>query len=119
MIQKHVNRTIRKHGLLERGQHLLVAVSGGADSMALLAVLHDLAPGLGIRLTAAHFNHRIRGTAADKDERFVERAARQLGIKFISGSKDVKRLARRQGQSLEMAGRAARRGWGAGYAKTG
>ena len=108
MILKHVKQTILRHHLFDHGQHMLVCVSGGADSMALLFVLHDLAPELELQLTVAHLNHSIRGRAADEDARFVEATARKLGIDFITENKDVPALARRRGLSLEMAGREAR-----------
>lgn len=76
--------------------------------MALLAVLHELAPEMDLELTVAHLNHCIRGREADEDERFVCDAAKRLGLDIVTGRRDVGRLARRNGQSLEMAGREAR-----------
>ncbi len=108
MITTQVKTAIRRHDLLRPGQHILVGVSGGADSMALLALLNNLAPAWKLRLTAAHLNHRIRGQAADEDARFVRAHARRLGIGYIEGRTDVPRRARRRGISLEMAGREAR-----------
>jgi len=65
---------------------VLVAVSGGADSVALARGLCQLrAPGEG-RLVLAHFNHRLRGAESDADEQFVEELARELGVKFITES---------------------------------
>ncbi len=108
MITRKIQTAIRRHKLLQPGQHILVGVSGGADSIALLALLHELAPAWKLRLTAAHLNHGIRGADADQDARFVRSFVRRLGVGFIEGRANVPRLARRKGVSLEMAGREAR-----------
>lgn len=64
-------RTVRQQALFLPGQHLLVAVSGGADSMALLSLLHRLAPSWQLSLTAVHFNYGLRGGESEGDESFV------------------------------------------------
>jgi len=66
-----VVQTIREHHLLDPGQHVLVAVSGGPDSMALLSLLTSLAPSWRLKLTAIHFNYGLRGSESDDDEAFV------------------------------------------------
>ena len=71
-----VLRTVRKFDMLRRGDHVLVGVSGGADSVALLHCLADMAPLLHLKLTVAHLNHQLRGAAADEDQEFVRRRAR-------------------------------------------
>ena len=106
-----VIQTIRRHNLLARGQHILVGVSGGADSVALLAVLRRLAPAWKLRLTVAHLNHGIRGPAAAADAAFVAGLARRWKLKFVGGRVNVPVQARRRGISLEMAGRSARYGF--------
>ena len=90
------------------GQAVLVAVSGGADSVALLHQLQSVARARRLRLTVAHFHHGIRGTAADEDAAFVRRLAHRLHLRCVIGKGDVPRLARSKGLSLEMAARAAR-----------
>ncbi len=107
-ILAQVQAAIRRQNLFRPGQQILVGVSGGADSIALLALLRELAPAWKLRLTAAHLHHGIRGAEADRDARFVRAFARRLGVGFIAGRKDVPRLARQRGISLEMAGREAR-----------
>ncbi len=100
-MEKQVLKTIRKYNMLAPGEHVIVAVSGGADSMALLVCLHKLAPALRLTLTAAHLNHRLRGPESDADEDFVRRMSTDLGIPFVSESVDVKSLAAEAKQNLE------------------
>jgi tRNA(Ile)-lysidine synthase len=103
-----VEAAVRQRGLLAEGAGVLVAVSGGVDSMVLLHALHALAAGQGGRLVVAHFNHRLRGAASEGDARFVERAARRLGLECVVEAGDVRGLARARGWSVEMAARELR-----------
>ncbi len=73
--------TVRRHGLLHGGETVLVAVSGGADSMALLDVLRDLRPMLGLTLHSAHVHHGLRAEA-DADADFVRSLSERLGVPF-------------------------------------
>jgi len=118
MLLHDVIQTIRRHNLLAQGQHILVGVSGGADSVALLAVLRRLAPAWKLRLTVAHLNHGIRGPAAVADAAFVAALARRWKLKFVGGRVNVPVYARRRGISLEMAGRKARYDFFAKAART-
>jgi tRNA(Ile)-lysidine synthase len=93
---------------LPAGARILVAVSGGADSMALLHVLKSLAPQRRWRLTVAHLHHGIRGRAAGRDASFVKAASRALRLPCVVGKADVPALALRDGVSIEMAARRAR-----------
>ena len=99
---------IRRHDLLQPGAHVLIAVSGGVDSMVLLDLLRHLADEWPLRLTAAHFNHRLRGAEAEADEQFVREHCATWGIPVEAGGGDVRKHAREQGQSLETAGRELR-----------
>lgn len=100
---------IRRERLMDAGDHLLVAVSGGPDSVALLHVLAALAPNLGIDfLTVAHFDHHLRGSESDEDRRFVRDLARDLGIPCIEGEAAVLDHQRSRCISLEMAARECR-----------
>jgi tRNA(Ile)-lysidine synthase len=94
-----VRKTIKKYDMLRKGEHVLVGVSGGADSVALLAVLNRLRPLYGLALTAAHFNHRTRGAESDRDEAFVRALCKSLGIALVSGS--LREGARPRGLSME------------------
>lgn len=107
-LTERVHAAIRQHGLLERGARVLVGVSGGADSTALLHLLCALALRMNLTIVIAHLNHGIRGLSADGDARWVRKLGRQLGLKTIVGRADVPELVRQQGISLEMAARQAR-----------
>ena len=99
---------IQNRGLCARGQKILVAVSGGADSMVLLNALNALAQKHRWQISVAHFNHRLRGRASDADERLVRQTAKKLGRKFFGGGADVKAFAKRAKISVEMAARKLR-----------
>jgi tRNA(Ile)-lysidine synthase len=86
---------------------VVVAVSGGADSTALLAALHRIKPGGSGRLCAAHFNHRLREEAA-ADQRFVESLCGQLGVPCETGAADVAATAASTGEGVEEAARRLR-----------
>ena len=103
-----VGESICRHRIFSRRQRILVAVSGGLDSMVLLQVLHHLAGENGWDLTVAHLNHLLRGASSRADERLVRRTATQLGIRAVVEKADVRALAREHRVSLEMAARAAR-----------
>ncbi len=86
---------------------VLVAVSGGADSVALIRGLQSVAGDEG-RLVLAHFNHRLRGAESDADEAFVRNLAGQLGLKVIMGSAESNLSAGGSGEGIEGAARQAR-----------
>lgn len=95
---------IRQHALLEAGDRLYCAVSGGADSMALLWAMYLLKEKLGIELCAAHFNHHLRGEESDRDEQFVRQFCADYQIPLQVGAAQV--LPGKKG--LEAAARDAR-----------
>jgi tRNA(Ile)-lysidine synthase len=99
---------VRHHALMRPGDRVGVAVSGGADSVALLRLLLEARPELGIVLSVVHFNHQIRGADADADEQFVRELARGLDLEFHCGSGDTPAYAREHKLSLEAAGRKLR-----------
>lgn len=104
-----VLKTIRAHQLFESGDRVLVGVSGGIDSMALLHFLWTHADALGIAVMAGHVNHRIRGEAAETDQAFVTRWCADHGIPVLTAAADVPLMAKERKISLEAAGRQARR----------
>ena len=108
MLVAEVQRFIDTHELLHRGAKVMVAVSGGADSMALLSVLHQLQPTYRLTLTVAHVNHQLRGEEAVRDAVFVARYADRLGLPFHKVDVDVNALKRRTGLSPQHAARQLR-----------
>ena len=96
---------------MRAGDRVCVAVSGGADSVALLRVLLELRAELGIVLAVAHFNHRLRGEDSEADEAFVADLARQHGLEFFAGRADVREHALAGKLSIEAAGRELRYAW--------
>jgi tRNA(Ile)-lysidine synthase len=90
------------------GTRLIVAVSGGQDSLALLYALHNLSSGFGFELHGAHLNHSLRGEVSDADAAFVEQTFRSLGIPFSVENADVSRFRETQKLSLEEAARRLR-----------
>ena len=109
-------RYIRERGLMRAGDRVCVAVSGGADSVALLRVLLELRAELGIVLAVAHFNHQLRGNDSEADEAFVADLARRHGLEFFAGRADVREHGANSKLSVEAAGRQLRYGWLGGLA---
>lgn len=99
---------IRACPLLASGEHIVCAVSGGADSMALLWLLWSQRQALNITVTAAHFNHRLRGCEAQRDEEFVRTFCQAHGIPLQLGAGDAADCAAAWGQSVEQAARTLR-----------
>ena len=97
-----VRRLIQQQGMLEPGEPLWVAVSGGVDSMVLLHVLHEF----GHPCHVAHVDHGLRGAESDADRDFVEEHAKKLGLPFRSVRVDPKAAA--EGISVQMAARELR-----------
>ena len=98
---------IQANTLFAPVETVVVAVSGGADSVALLDILASLR-GLRLNLVAAHLNHMLRGDESDGDEEFVRNLAEGYGLPFVLKRVDVEEVARRERRSLEDAGRSAR-----------
>jgi tRNA(Ile)-lysidine synthase len=100
--------SLKKSGMLRAGERLGVGVSGGADSVGLLLLLLELREELGIVLSIAHLNHKLRGRASDADEKFVRKLAATHGIQFHGESVDVAARAKRDKANLEDAARRTR-----------
>jgi len=97
--------TMNRHKLLPKGQGVLVATSGGVDSMVLLHVMRRLGVDNRWTVVAGHFNHRLRGRSSTRDERLVRRVCEKWKIPFHRGEGDVRAYAGQNGLSLEMAAR--------------
>jgi len=107
-LEQRVLDFIREHFLLPAQQQLVVAVSGGPDSVCLLYILDQLREKLNIKLHVAHLNHQLRGAESEADAQYVYRLAQQLGIPATIEQRDVKAYQARQHTSLEEAAREVR-----------
>ncbi len=103
-----IDQVIHDKRLLRRDQPIVVGVSGGLDSMALLRALQLLALRHNWQVVAAHFNHQLRGTESDADEQFVRETCARWRVPLHVGRSEVQKAAAESGVSLEMAGRQAR-----------
>lgn len=97
-----------KEALFSRGDNVLCAVSGGADSMAMLWCLYVLREELCITVAAAHFNHHLRGAEADRDEAFVKAFCQAHGIPLWVGGAEVAQYAAEHAMGIEEAARECR-----------
>ncbi|HEY4950032.1 MAG TPA: tRNA lysidine(34) synthetase TilS [Candidatus Acidoferrales bacterium] len=107
-LEQSVLAAIQTSRMLAAGNRVGVAVSGGADSVALLRLLHRLRNELGITLAVVHFNHALRGTESEADAAFVAELAHALELEFLAAREDVAAEAARQGWNLEDAARRLR-----------
>src|SRR5436190_21339292 len=109
MLLDTVRCTIERQALLAPGSRVLVGLSGGADSVALLLILRELEADGVLRVAgAAHLNHQLRGAEADADEAFCAALAGGLGVPFRAARVDVAARARAEKRSIEDAARRAR-----------
>jgi tRNA(Ile)-lysidine synthase len=107
-LEQGVLETIRNASMMVPGDRVGVAVSGGADSVALLHLLERLSDALGITLLVAHFNHSLRGAESEVDAQFVREMARAHNLKLIRGRADVAATAAQYRWNLEDAARRLR-----------
>lgn len=110
-LEQRVIETIRRARMLEAGDRVGVAVSGGADSVALLRLLEDIRDEIGIALLVVHFDHGLRGEESDADAQFAEELARSLRIEFVLDREDVAAAAAKNKWNLEDAARRLRYGF--------
>ena len=103
-----VKKTIERHCMLEYGHRVIVAVSGGPDSMALLRVLLILSRDYNLDLIMAHLNHKIRGNQAQRDERFVREMAERFRIPIECACSDIPVLSKERRTSIEDTARTER-----------
>jgi tRNA(Ile)-lysidine synthase len=96
---------IQRCGLIRQGDRVGAAVSGGADSVALLLLLVGLREKLALTLSVLHFNHKLRGRMADADEKFVAALARKYELPFYSGAAAIHSMAKEYKANVEATGR--------------
>ena len=93
--------TIHKYNLIEKGDKIVLGLSGGPDSVCLLHILHRLKDVLDIEVYAAHLNHQIRGLEAQKDALYISKLCESMGITFFVKSIDVPQYCKENKLSLE------------------
>ncbi len=103
-----VRDTVLRYHLIYNGDTIMVAVSGGPDSVALLHCLLMLAPEYNLHLVVAHVNHELRGEESDKEQAFTERLARDKGLTVLTRRENARELADKHKLSLEEAARRVR-----------
>lgn len=108
MVEKLVRSALKDFDMLKKSREITVALSGGADSVSLLHILKSLEKELGLKITAAHLNHLIRGAEADRDEAFVKKLCDRLSVELVSERTNVPAFAESEGLSLELAARSLR-----------
>jgi tRNA(Ile)-lysidine synthase len=104
-IERKIENCIGSTGPVSPGDQLLLAVSGGADSIAMLHALHALAPRFNLSLTVVHVNHGLRGSQSDGDAEFVVALAKRLKLACRVEKVDARKAAKKGGISIEMASR--------------
>ena len=108
-IEEKVFSYIEKYNMIDTGSHVLIGISGGADSVCLLFLLKEYAGKKNFSLTGIHINHGIRGEEADRDEEFTKKLCRMLEIPLTVCRCQVPETAAAEKISLEEAGRIVRR----------
>ena len=101
-------RTVEKYNMLKNGDSVIVALSGGADSVALLDSLNSIKEKYNISLYAVHVNHRLRGEESMRDENFCKSLCEKYGIKLFVRHENVAELAKKNKISEELCGRNVR-----------
>ena len=104
MIDKVIS-TVERYKMFESATTVVVALSGGADSMALLFILKSIKEKYGIELIAAHVNHCLRGDESDRDEKFVVEYCKNNNIKIEVKKINVGEIAQQTRESIEQCGR--------------
>ncbi len=100
-LERYVLDTITEYSMISDGDHVLVGLSGGADSVCLLMILHSLRKDLSFSLGACHLNHMIRGDEAERDMLFSKELCKVLGVDFYSESIDIPAICKKKKGSVE------------------
>jgi len=108
MLKQKVEDTIRNKELLQKGDHVVLGISGGPDSSCLLALLCELREEWDLQLHAVHVHHGLRGEDADEDSRYTEELCRRFFVPCRTFYYDVKKMAGEKGLTTEEMGRELR-----------
>ncbi|MEE1319336.1 MAG: ATP-binding protein, partial [Ruminococcus sp.] len=100
-----VLHTIENHGMLQKNDRVIVALSGGADSVTLLDILNSVKEKYNLTIFLAHINHGLRGDEADRDENFCRELSQKYNAEIFVKKANVKELAKQQKISEELCGR--------------
>jgi tRNA(Ile)-lysidine synthase len=101
LIEKNVLEWMERHDMVAEGKPVVIGVSGGMDSIALLDVLSSLGDQLRLDLHIAHLNHGLRGHDSDEDARWVEQIANERGLPYHTRTVDCRAISRQTGQTIE------------------
>ena len=107
-VLRAVDHTLRTHSMIQIGDAVLMGVSGGPDSVALVHILRALSPKYGLKLAIAHLNHGLRGNASNSDQAFVTALAKKFQMPFYVEKKDVRHFQKSRRLSVEEAARQVR-----------
>ena len=99
---------VKKYDMLKSGDRVIVALSGGADSVSLLDNLNDIKELYNLTIYAAHVNHLLRGAEAERDENFCKILCKKYDVELFIKKVDVRALAKQQKISEELCGRNVR-----------
>ena len=99
----------KENDLFKKGDSILVAVSGGCDSIVMLHLLHEISEEAGISLSIVHFNHQLRNEESERDSEFVKNLSEKLNISCAVKLIDVKALSKKEGISVQDAAHRLRR----------
>jgi len=108
MMLSQLKKTVKAHGLIKKGDRVLLCISGGPDSMVLLHLMSTLADSYGISLYACHLDHMLRGRNSSCDRRFAKEISRNYAMPFIGRKRDVGKIASSGKLSIEEAARKTR-----------
>lgn len=107
-MRQKILQYIQKHGMIKKGDRILVAVSGGPDSISLLHILKSIQKEYQLELMVLHVNHLLRGWEAEEDQEYVKNLCKDWGIPCYIQRTDVKKISEKKGISIEEAGREVR-----------
>lgn len=103
-----MKNTIANHDLIQKGDRIILGVSGGADSVCLLTALNVLKSEYNLTLVVCHVNHKVRPGAAERDQEFVKNLCEKLGVEYHVREAEVEKLAKEWNMGTEEAGRKVR-----------